>query len=586
MPEILAQLGGMGCLMAIIIILRRAEGRPPAELVWGITLNTLLAFLTSLTKVAFLVPVVEGLGQLKWLWFLSPKQRRLLDFQVFDDGTKGGIGTLRLLFSFKGFLASFGALIMLSGLFTSTLTQQAIAYKMADAESNHPNDTATIDRATTFSMYDGSNALAIRPYDTLREQQAIFDGITTPPTETVLEVRPNCTSGQCTWPRYGSLAACGGVANLTALGNEPLLRKLRAITEKRLDVVFETANITAGAAGYGGFYQAISEAFPIVIGLLDGPTGAFNQSVTALIASDSFIAYTDEMFDLSVRPFNMSKIKFLEVAFWWCTKTYQTTVVKGQAATVEVSTVSIPEEESLGTRNNTLNVTWDPEFFPCYSTGKCNDTYGSDEVILSTPAGLPPNSIETYSVNVWSGVTCSHLIASTMLDSLLLDRTKGVISSNGGGVAKAFGFSLLGDFLTTSVPSSETQLRNVQTVVENTARSMTNLVREGTTRMGRDEIVRGTVFTPQSFVKVHWEWMAMLATQLVLAGVFLGVTVGVTYRARMQVLKGSSLATLCALDQGATREFEGVRDLNGLQNWAKGVEVRLERGEGVVKLRT
>ncbi|KAK3998126.1 hypothetical protein QBC44DRAFT_254497, partial [Cladorrhinum sp. PSN332] len=573
-PEILAQVGGMACLTAIIIILCRVDGRPPPELFWGITLNTLLAFLTSLTKVAFLVPVVEGLGQLKWLWFLSPKQRPLIDFQVFDEGTRGGIGTLKLLFSFKGFLSSFGALIMLSGLFTSTLTQQAIAYGLVDAESTHSNDTATIDRATTFSMYDGSNALAIRPYDTLREQQAIFDGVTTPPTESIPQVRPNCASGQCTWPRYGSLAACGGVANLTAMGNERLLQRLRDITEKRLNVVFETANITAGAAGYGGFYQAISEAFPVIIGLLDGPTGAFNESVTALIASDSFVAYTDEMFDLSVRPFDMSKIKFLEIAFWWCTKTYETRVSQGQATTLEVSTISVPVDSSA---NNTLNVSWDPKFFPCYSTGKCNETYGSTEIVLSPPLGLPVNSTEAYSVNAWSGITGSHLIASTMLDSLLLDRTRGVISSNGGGVAKAFGFSLLGDFFATSVPLPETQLQNVRTVVQNTARSMTNLVREGTTRLGRDEIVKGTVFTPQSFVKVRWEWMAMLATQLVLTGVFLGITMGVTCRARLQVVKNSSLATLCALDEEIRRGAGGVGCLEGSQKWAKGVGVHLER---------
>ncbi|KAK4223072.1 hypothetical protein QBC38DRAFT_488455 [Podospora fimiseda] len=74
---------------------------------------------------------------------------------------------------------------------------------------------------------------------------------------------------------------------------------------------------------------------------------------------------------------------------------------------------------------------------------------------------LLTNSTETYSVHVWSALTTSHLNGSTMLDSLLLDRTRGVISSNGGGVANAFGFSLLGDYLATSVPSPQIQLQNV-----------------------------------------------------------------------------------------------------------------------------
>lgn len=68
----------------------------------GVTLNTLLAFLTSLAKVAFLVPIVEGIGQLKWMWFLSREHRPLIDMQVFDEATRGGLGGVKLLLRFKG----------------------------------------------------------------------------------------------------------------------------------------------------------------------------------------------------------------------------------------------------------------------------------------------------------------------------------------------------------------------------------------------------------------------------------------------------------------------------------------------------
>ena len=146
------------------------------------TLNTLLAFLTSLARLAFMVPIVEGLGQLKWIWFSSHKHRPLVDFQLFDDAAQGGVGGLKLLFGFKGyyyqstrlslvcgadlvgksFRASLGALIMLSGLFTSTLTQQAISYTVIQAVSNN-NGTALVNRATTFSTYDGHGLAISKP---------------------------------------------------------------------------------------------------------------------------------------------------------------------------------------------------------------------------------------------------------------------------------------------------------------------------------------------------------------------------------------------------------------------------------------
>lgn len=119
MPEILSQLGAILCLTgtlnwhdallrstddaaAIIVLLWRCDGKPPPKLGLGITLNTVLAFLTSLTKMAFMVPIIEGLGQLKWMWFLSHQRRPLIDFQLFEEATRGGLGGAKLLFSFKG----------------------------------------------------------------------------------------------------------------------------------------------------------------------------------------------------------------------------------------------------------------------------------------------------------------------------------------------------------------------------------------------------------------------------------------------------------------------------------------------------
>jgi len=49
---------------------------------------------------------------------------------------------------------------MISGLLTSTLTQQAVTYPVFEAESHGPGDKAEIDRATTFSAYDG-NTIAL-----------------------------------------------------------------------------------------------------------------------------------------------------------------------------------------------------------------------------------------------------------------------------------------------------------------------------------------------------------------------------------------------------------------------------------------
>ncbi|KAK0654739.1 hypothetical protein B0T16DRAFT_432514 [Cercophora newfieldiana] len=430
---------------------------------------------------------------------------------------------------------------MLSGLFTSTLMQQAVRYEVIAAESHDVQDIATIDRATTFSAYDGDQ-LVIAPYDTAREQQAIFQGAFSPPNETIPHVHPTCSSSQCTWPKYGSLAVCGDVANLTAMGDQSLLERLGNATEKRLGVLYNTSRATSEALGYGAaYFDSVPKVFPIVMGLLDKPTNAFNRSVTDLMLSDSFVAYTDELLNNSA-VFDMSKVKYLEVALWWCTKTFSTEVKAGQATTVEEGTMSQLKEPA----SSSLNMPWALEFYPCYTFGACNRTYGGKEARLEPPPGAAGP-----------------------------DR---VISSNGGGIAKAFGLSILGDFMSTSSPSPEAQMANTRALISNVARATTNLTTPSSL------IVNGTVYTPQSFVSIHWEWTSMLAVQLVLTFLFLGLTMLATHKAQMQVIKCSSLATLCALDKNSRGHVGGINDLDSLAKKAKMIGVKLERGSSGVAL--
>ncbi|KAL2267264.1 hypothetical protein VTJ83DRAFT_4541 [Remersonia thermophila] len=589
LPEILSQVCGMACLVAIVCMLWSYNGQSPPNFGKGFTLNTLLAFLTSLARACFLVPVVEGISQLKWVWFSSRTHRPLIDYQRFEDAARGGLGSAKLLFNFNGVLASFGALIMLSGLVTSTLTQQAINYILVQDVSHDQRDTATVQRATLFSTYDG-NDLAITPYDTARLQRAIFEGTFTAPTDGVPHVRPVCSSGECAWPPYGSLAICGGVANLTERGDPELLAKLQTLTEKRWAVLSNTSHSLFSALGYGDlYYQAVPNVFPIIIGHLEAPSGAFNQSVADLMINDNFLAYSDDLLNNTLDDGggrDLSRIKYLEVALWWCTKTYATKVTAGQPRTEELAALS--QAAAPDGKEKKLNMQWEPAYYLCYQGETCNGTYGGATVDLAAPPGSvfdqgTESEASAYPVHQWTALTCSALITATMFDSVLLDNKRGVVTSNGGGVAKAFAYSLLGDFQATELPPPEQQMANVDTLVSNLARTLTNIVREGTTRLNATDssaVVPGTVFIPQSRIEIHWKWLAMLATQLVLTGVFLAVTVVVTRAERVQVLKGSSLAALCVLDRDARERLGGVDSLAGLGKRAKEVKLRLERDAG------
>jgi len=160
---------------ADVIILELADGQPPNKITHHVTINSLIQFITSVAKFAFMVPIVSVLGQLKWLWF-KDDARPLTDFQLHDGAGSGGLDSvkfslnLRMLFkswvtashrgmealTFKRPIAWLAAIVALSGFFTSPLTQQAIGY-VSDRQALS-NGTASVLRASTFSRSNATSS--------------------------------------------------------------------------------------------------------------------------------------------------------------------------------------------------------------------------------------------------------------------------------------------------------------------------------------------------------------------------------------------------------------------------------------------
>jgi hypothetical protein len=102
---------------------------------------------------------------------------------------------------------------------------------------------------------------------------------------------------------------------------------------------------------------------------------------------------------------------------------------------------------------------------------------------------------------------------------------------------------------------------------------------EGPTFPNQDNAtITGTAYAPQTLIRIRWPYISFLAVQLGLTIIVLLFTIVTTYRSRMQILKGNSLATMCALSQGVKTELGGIEDMERLKRRAKGIRVGLERG--------
>lgn len=55
----------------------------------GITINALISVLTAIFKASLMVPIAEGISQLRWLWYLKP--RPLGQIEQWDSASRGSL---------------------------------------------------------------------------------------------------------------------------------------------------------------------------------------------------------------------------------------------------------------------------------------------------------------------------------------------------------------------------------------------------------------------------------------------------------------------------------------------------------------
>lgn len=130
-------LGTIG-LIAIVIILRTTEGKPTpnwyikskySSVKLTVTINSVISLFSTLIKSTLLIPVIAGMSQLKWVWFR--KGHHLSDYQRFDSAAKGPLGSLILIWKFRGAsLACLGAFLVIASLGLDFAFQQLVTYPL------------------------------------------------------------------------------------------------------------------------------------------------------------------------------------------------------------------------------------------------------------------------------------------------------------------------------------------------------------------------------------------------------------------------------------------------------------------------
>lgn len=91
----------IGLLIALVVVLRCYENKAAPKWPSELSLNTVVATIATMCRALTVIPISEGLSQLKWN-SLSRTERPLRDLYTFDQASRGPWGSLMLIFRAQG----------------------------------------------------------------------------------------------------------------------------------------------------------------------------------------------------------------------------------------------------------------------------------------------------------------------------------------------------------------------------------------------------------------------------------------------------------------------------------------------------
>lgn len=89
------------CFACLFILLGILDKQPLPKWPSGLTLNTAVSWIATVLETTLLLPVGSCISQLCWLWY-TKQPRSLADLNAFDEASRGALGSLQLIYRFRG----------------------------------------------------------------------------------------------------------------------------------------------------------------------------------------------------------------------------------------------------------------------------------------------------------------------------------------------------------------------------------------------------------------------------------------------------------------------------------------------------
>ncbi|KAL4766992.1 hypothetical protein BDW60DRAFT_212403 [Aspergillus nidulans var. acristatus] len=225
--ELITMVLSAAILTALVVVLARHDGKPQPD--WPyISINSLISWMTTISRACILFAVSEALGQLKWVWFMQ-REQPVHDLRRFDEASRGPFGALELIWALRGrHFAALSSLAMILALGFEPFAQNLIRYYQGSID--HPAERAWTGNTTLYNEYGGPfemGAFSVEPTLKSNVYNALFSNDGGIPWSIPRYI---CSSTNCTWDPVISLEARTLCANIT----DSLVQSCHNISETKM----------------------------------------------------------------------------------------------------------------------------------------------------------------------------------------------------------------------------------------------------------------------------------------------------------------------------------------------------------------
>ncbi|KAJ9616709.1 hypothetical protein H2200_000428 [Cladophialophora chaetospira] len=570
--ELLASALSFAATIALIVTLAITDGHEQQS--YGIaraklTLNAIVAAISTVIRTALMFAVSGALSQNAWNWYSSKRStenlnpgKPLRDLDTFADAGSDPLAGLTLIWRTRGkALATVGATLTLLSLAFDTFAQQVLTTRTRPTQEVGSEGNSSLATALPRAMtYIGQAPSSVGTFANppIPVEAAVLSSLLA--TNTSQPVG-RCPTGDCSWPLTPSLGVCGSCIDSTNQMslNKPLLPDTAeysisdALDKTLLDMSLADWVQFAGLHSVYPFHKnkaadgRLVVSHTQILGVPPPKYHSFLQAVSEAPTNTTIIHVPEEKVTPLMTAYTCS--------IYFCIQAFEAKATAG-------STSQSPRH------------TWD-QF--AYVDGFWRPVDVPGTMNLTDPSEY---RVENRSLNVLGDVISNVLVghAQVWYSDVPSPLTQDLPAPNFVGQQS----SGLGTFAQ-AVWEASNSTASINTFFENAAQSFTNFMRTApSVSAPDDEQYAPAVYTTEIYVHVRWGWLAFPLSVLLLSHVFLALTISQTTRRHVRPWKKARVPLLLAgLDDEIRQAAKGgLHSRPGLENVVGQTNVRLKYDDG------